>query len=127
MADLKITTGRKHILEHPGTHDASPAQPQLLLRPLRQAPGLDTHDSGRCGGRALPLLEARQGGAGAVRRGIVDLLEREGVAYDVASYRDAPPGPRLWSGATVEDEDMQAVLSWLDWAFAQVITRAAAA
>lgn len=60
-------------------------------------------------------------------RGIVDLLEREGVAYDIASYRDAPPGLRLWGGATVEGEDMEAVLAWLDWAFGQAIARAAAA
>lgn len=60
-----------------------------------------------------------------VRR-IVDLLEKEGIAYDIASYRDAPPGLRLWGGATVEGEDMEAVLSWLDWAFGQVVTRAAA-
>ena len=61
-----------------------------------------------------------------VRR-IVDLLEREGVAYDIAACRDAPPGLRLWGGATVEGEDMEVVLAWLDWAFDQVIARAAAA
>jgi phosphoserine aminotransferase len=53
-------------------------------------------------------------------RDIVTLMEKEGVAYDIASYRDAPPGLRLWSGATVESGDMKAVLSWLDWAFDRV-------
>ena len=68
-----------------------------------------------------PWFRALDPGARAKTiKAMTSLLEKERVAYDVASYRDAPPGLRLWGGATVEREDLEAVLPWLDWAWSQV-------
>jgi phosphoserine aminotransferase len=52
-------------------------------------------------------------------KGLVATLEKENIAYDIDAYRDAPPGLRVWCGATVEKQDVEALTLWLDWAFAR--------
>jgi phosphoserine aminotransferase len=53
----------------------------------------------------------------AFTKDLASILDKEGVAYDIGAYRDAPPGLRLWGGATVETSDFQALFPWLEWAY----------
>jgi phosphoserine aminotransferase len=53
----------------------------------------------------------------AFAKGLVALLEKQGVAFDIGAYRDAPSGLRIWAGATIDTADLEALMPWLTWAF----------
>jgi phosphoserine aminotransferase len=68
----------------------------------------------------LKIADPAHAGNPEVPKKIASLLEKEGVAFDIGGYRDAPPGLRIWCGATVDTADVEALGPWLDWAFAEV-------
>jgi phosphoserine aminotransferase len=70
--------------------------------------------------RVSSLPEA---GQAEFAKNLAAILEKEGVALDAASYRSAPPGLRIWCGATVEQSDLQALTPWLEWAFATCVAQ----
>ncbi|HZG09639.1 MAG TPA: phosphoserine transaminase [Allosphingosinicella sp.] len=99
-AAVDAWVGRTPWIEHLARDPAARSNTSVCLRFAEAAlPGFD--------GEAQAALVKR----------MAALLEAEAAAYDIASYRDAPPGLRLWCGATVETDDLDALFPWLDWAF----------
>ena len=79
-------------------------------------------------GVCLKVVDERVGslpeaGQAEFAKNLAAILEKEGVALDAASYRSAPPGLRIWCGATVEQSDLQALTPWLEWAFATCVAQ----
>ncbi|MBT9447671.1 MAG: phosphoserine transaminase [Hyphomonadaceae bacterium] len=78
-------------------------------------------------GVCLAITDARvaaldDDGKAAFAKKLNDLLEKEGVAVDAANYRSAPPGLRIWCGATIEKSDVEALIPWIEWAFATCVS-----
>ncbi len=93
--------------------DATPWVENLVAEPPHRS------NTSVCLGIVDPEITAMdEAGQRAVTKRMTAALEAEGVALDIGGYRDAPPGLRIWCGATVETADIEALCPWLDWAFA---------
>ena len=95
--------------------DANAAVVQRWLDSCDFAANLARVESTRSNSSVCLTLKADE----SVPKKMVKLLEAEKAAFDIGSYRDAPPGLRIWCGATVETSDLEALIPWLDWAYAQ--------
>ena len=98
--------------------DANAAALQAWIDSHDFAKNLAKDDATRSNTSVCLTLDASE----LVPKKMVKLLEAEKAAYDIGSYRDAPPGLRIWCGATVETSDLEALMPWLDWAFEEAKT-----
>jgi phosphoserine aminotransferase len=80
-----------------------------------------------CTSVCLKFTDPRIVDGEAFAKGVAKRLEKAGVALDAGAYRDAPPGLRIWCGATVETADVAALMPWIEWAFAAELAAQAAA
>ena len=95
--------------------DANAAVVQRWMDSRPHAKNLAKVDATRSNTSVCLTLDALE----SVPKKMVKLLDAEKAAFDIGSYRDAPPGLRIWCGATVETSDLEALMPWLDWAYAQ--------
>ena len=70
-----------------------------------------------CTSVCLKFTDPRIADGAAFAKAVAKRLEKAGVAYDAGAYRDAPPGLRIWCGATVETADVAALMPWIEWAY----------
>jgi phosphoserine aminotransferase len=80
-----------------------------------------------CTSVCLKFTDPRITDGAAFAKAVAKRLEKEGVALDAGAYRDAPPGLRIWCGATVETSDVAALMPWIEWAYEAEIAAVAQA
>ncbi|MFN6978402.1 MAG: phosphoserine aminotransferase, partial [Gemmobacter sp.] len=78
-------------------------------------------ETASCTSVCLRFADPRITDGAAFAKAVTARLEKAGVALDASAYRDAPPGLRIWCGATVDTADVAALMPWIDWAFAAEI------
>ena len=103
------------VVSTPARADANAAVVQKWIDSRDFAANLAKVEATRSNTSVCLTLQAEE----SVPKKMVKLLEAEKAAFDIGSYRDAPPGLRIWCGATVETADLEALMPWLDWAYAQ--------